>query len=305
MQLIITDAWVMKGRTIYLGGPKLAAFMLLCVGGVSVLVAGLFYLALARWHESLPLAADAQQARVVRENLEVMARQMGELSAKLAQVEALAERVSGLAGLTLAEAKAGGRGGPLFKLSPPEAPVLARALSKLDERADHQHDLMTVLESRLLDDKLRKLMLPTQLPVSDHSLGSSFGWRPDPFIGQLALHTGLDFPADVGTPIVSAAGGLVVAQEFHPAYGNMLEVDHGNEVLTRYAHLSRSLVKKGDLVKRGQRIAEVGNTGRSTGPHLHFEVLIQGAFQNPELILKLGKTPVATPAPTTAQASSR
>jgi murein DD-endopeptidase MepM/ murein hydrolase activator NlpD len=124
--------------------------------------------------------------------------------------------------------------------------------------------------------------------VPDVSVGSGFGWRIDPFTGLSAMHEGLDFPASVGTPIYAAAGGVVVSQEVHPQYGNLIEVDHGNDVLTRYAHLSRSLVKKGDLIKRGQKIAEVGNTGRSTGPHLHFEVLVRGVAQDPQKFLRMG-----------------
>ena len=81
---------------------------------------------------------------------------------------------------------------------------------------------------------------------------------------------------------------MVVAQEYHPAYGNMIEVDHGNQLITRYAHASRTLVKHGDLVRRGQKIAEIGTTGRSTGPHLHFEVLVQGVFQDPQKFLSAG-----------------
>jgi len=126
------------------------------------------------------------------------------------------------------------------------------------------------------------MMVPTQIPVPEASLGSTFGWRIDPITGRSALHTGLDFPATPGTPIYAAAGGMVVTQEFHSQYGNMLEVDHGNNLITRYAHTSKVLVKKGDLIKRGQKIAEVGNTGRSTGPHLHFEVLVQGVPQDPQ-----------------------
>jgi murein DD-endopeptidase MepM/ murein hydrolase activator NlpD len=136
--------------------------------------------------------------------------------------------------------------------------------------------------------------VPTEAPVKDASLGSVFGWRIDPFTGHSALHSGLDFPAEVGTPIFAAAGGVVVAQELHPQYGNMLEVDHGNALLTRYAHTSRVLVKKGDLVKRGQKIAEVGNSGRSTGPHLHFEVLLQGVAQDPQKFLNAGSSLVAS-----------
>jgi murein DD-endopeptidase MepM/ murein hydrolase activator NlpD len=98
----------------------------------------------------------------------------------------------------------------------------------------------------------------------------------------------LDFPAAIGTPIVAAAGGVVLTAQAHPQYGQMVEVDHRNGLVTRYAHTSRMLVKPGDLVKRGQTIAEVGSTGRSTGPHLHFEVLVEGVQQNPAKFLAGG-----------------
>jgi murein DD-endopeptidase MepM/ murein hydrolase activator NlpD len=150
--------------------------------------------------------------------------------------------------------------------------------------------MMTVIESRLFEQKIKKMMVPTQSPVQGASLGSVFGWRIDPITGGSALHTGLDFPAEPGTPIFSAAGGVVVAQEYHPQYGSMVEIDHGNDLITRYAHASRVYVKKGDLIKRGQRIADVGTTGRSTGPHLHFEVLVQGVPQDPQKFLNAGRS---------------
>jgi murein DD-endopeptidase MepM/ murein hydrolase activator NlpD len=103
------------------------------------------------------------------------------------------------------------------------------------------------------------------------------------------MHTGLDFPAEVGTPILAAAGGVVIVQEYHGAYGNMVEVDHGNGLVTRYAHASATFVKKGDIVKRGQKIAAVGSTGRSTGPHLHFEVWVSGVPQDPQRFLAAGE----------------
>jgi murein DD-endopeptidase MepM/ murein hydrolase activator NlpD len=146
-------------------------------------------------------------------------------------------------------------------------------------------DLLTLLESRLFERKMQSLRIPTQRPVTEGDIGSAFGWRLDPISGHSALHTGLDFPAPVSTPILAAAGGVVVTQEFHPEYGNMVEIDHGNELVTRYAHASKVWVKVGDLVKRGQKVAEVGASGRSTGSHLHFEVLVQGIPQDPQKFL--------------------
>ena len=174
-------------------------------------------------------------------------------------------------------------------------------LSTLDILAGQRADAMTVMESRLFEQKIKKMMVPTQLPVLDANLGSVFGWRIDPITGRSALHTGLDFPAEIGTPIYSAAGGMVVTQEFHFQYGNMIEIDHGNNLITRYAHASKVLVKKGDLIKRGQKIAEVGTSGRSTGPHLHFEVLVQGVPQDPQKFLNAGRN---LPASHVAQAKA-
>jgi murein DD-endopeptidase MepM/ murein hydrolase activator NlpD len=221
-----------------------------------------------------------------------MARKVGEMEAKLVQLEALGERVSGLAGVNPNDIKAPpGRGGALVEGRPLSMKELQTTLEDLDHLTDQRVDLMTVVESRLFDQKIKKMMIPTQQPVANSRLGSAFGWRIDPFTGHSALHTGLDFEAGPGTPILAAAGGVVVTAEAHPQYGNMVEIDHGNNLVTRYAHTSRFWVKKGDIVKRGQHIADVGTTGRSTGPHLHFEVLVQGVPQDPRKFLAAGGSP--------------
>jgi murein DD-endopeptidase MepM/ murein hydrolase activator NlpD len=231
-----------------------------------------------------------QRDRFMRENLDAMARRLGEMQAKLVQLEALGERVSGLAGVNPAEIKATpGRGGALVSGRSLTMEELQATLLDLDQLSSQNTDLLTVMESRLFDQKIKNMMVPTQQPVQAGHVGSSFGWRIDPFSGRSALHTGLDFQADPGTPILAAAGGVVVEQDIHPAYGNMVEIDHGNNLVTRYAHASKVWVKKGDLVKRGQKIADVGTTGRSTGPHLHFEVMVQGVPQDPQKFLAAGR----------------
>ncbi len=300
MHFIITDAWLAKSRAVHLSGTKL----LLALAGLSVglmLTAALLYhwVFLKGAREGWPVIGTLvrlvvkdefdQRDRFMRENLDAMARKLGEMQAKLMQLEALGERVSGLAGLNPAEVKTvPGRGGSLISGRPLTLEELHATLADLDQLADHRTDLLTVAESRLFDQRIKNMMVPTQHPVSGGHLGSAFGWRIDPFTGRSALHTGLDFQADTGTPIVAASGGVVVADEFHPAYGNMVEIDHGNGLLTRYAHASKVWVRKGDLVKRGQRIAEVGSTGRSTGPHLHFEVMLSGLPQDPLKFLNAG-----------------
>lgn len=231
-----------------------------------------------------------QRDRFMRENLDAMARRLGEMQARLVQLDALGERVSGLAGVNFAEFhSAGGQGGALVSGRSLSMEELQATLDDLEKNTGQHVDMLTVLESRLIDQKVRSMMIPTQQPLADGHLGSAFGWRIDPFTGRNALHTGLDFQAEPGTPILAAAGGVVVTQEVHPAYGNMVEIDHGNNLITRYAHASRVFVKQGDLVKRGQKIAAVGTTGRSTGPHLHFEVLVQGVPQDPGKFLAAGK----------------
>lgn len=163
-------------------------------------------------------------------------------------------------------------------------------MEQLDRASGAGVDWLTVVESRLFDQRIQQTLVPTEEPVSGGRIGSPFGFRIDPITGRTALHTGLDFPADIGTPIVAAAGGVVVVQDLHPAYGNMIEIDHGNNIITRYGHTSKVFVKKGDIVKRGQKIAEVGSTGRSTGPHLHFEVWVSGVVQDPARFLAAGET---------------
>jgi murein DD-endopeptidase MepM/ murein hydrolase activator NlpD len=198
--------------------------------------------------------------------------------------------VSGLAGVNPAEIRTpAAQGGALVSGRPLSLEELQATLADLDRITEQRTDLLTVVESRLFDQKIRQMMMPTRQPVQVGQLGSPFGWRIDPFTGRSALHTGLDFQAEPGTAILAAAGGVVVAHEVHPAYGNMVEIDHGNNLITRYAHASRFWVKKGDVVKRGQKIAEVGTTGRSTGPHLHFEVLVSGIPQDPQKFLAAGR----------------
>ena len=301
MHLIITDAWLAKSRAIYLSGTRLVVAGFVAALVLMVVAAGLYHWVFLKGaREGWPIIGSLvklvtkdefeQRDRFLRENLDVMAKRLGEMQAKMIQLEALGERVSGLAGLNPADVKpALGSGGALVSGRSLTMEELQATLADLDKLTDQRVDLMTVVESRLFDQKIKELMVPTQLPVMDGLLGSAFGWRIDPLNGKSALHTGLDFPSEPGTPILAAAGGVVVAQEYHQAYGNMVEVDHGNDLVSRYSHASRVFVKKGDLVKRGQKIAEVGTTGRSTGPHLHFEVLVQGVFQDPQKFLLAGK----------------
>ena len=309
MQLIITDAWLARSRAIHLSGPRL---MLAVIGAAFVLMlvaVGLYHWVFLKGaREGWPVVSQLvrlvvkdefeQRDRFVRENLDALAQKLGEIQARMTQLESLGARVSGLAGLNPNDIKTKpGQGGALISGRPLSMQDLQVTLDDLERLTNQRTDLLTVVESRLFDQKIRGMMVPTRLPVVGASPGSLFGWRIDPISGRSALHTGLDFQADPGTPILAAAGGLVVSQEFHPQYGNMVQIDHGNDLVTLYAHASRVFVRKGDLVKHGQKIAEVGNTGRSTGSHLHFEVLVNGIPQDPQKFLDAGRTVTAQSQP--------
>jgi murein DD-endopeptidase MepM/ murein hydrolase activator NlpD len=312
MQILITTSTSRPTRVLQftpwtLGLTALA--MLLPMMLVSLLLYHAILLKAA--HEHWPIISDAvrfverqetaQRDRYMRENLDAMATKVGDLQARLLRMEAVNERVAGMAGMKpddlkrieatpAASAPAGpGRGGPLPALRDVPSQVssledLNALMERLQGLGDRNADVLTLIESHLFEKRLEALMMPSSAPVNG-PVGSGFGFRSDPFTGRTALHTGLDFPADVGAPIVAAAGGVVLTAGPHPQYGQMVELDHGNGLVTRYAHTSRMLVKVGDLIRRGQTIAEVGNTGRSTGPHLHFEVLVEGVQQNPAKFL--------------------
>jgi hypothetical protein len=301
VHLIITDARLARSRAVHLSGPRLVLALVTLSLVLMLMAAGLYHWVFLKGaREQWPVIGTLvrlvvkdefeQRDRFMRENLDAMARSVGEMQAKMLQLEALGERVSGLAGVNPNDIKLmAGRGGALVHGRPLSMEELQATLNDLEQLTGERTDLLTVMESRLFDARAKKLMVPTQQPVAG-VLGSPFGWRIDPFSGRSALHTGLDFQAETGTTIVSAAGGVIVTAGPHPEYGNMIEVDHGNSLITRYAHTSRMYVKVGDLVRRGQKIGEVGTTGRSTGPHLHFEVMVQGVQQDPRKFLVAGQS---------------
>ncbi|TCS36916.1 peptidase M23-like protein [Paucimonas lemoignei] len=240
----------------------------------------------------------ARKERYVRENLNAMAVKLGEMQAQLMRLDALGERVQGLAGVKPEEFN--------FKEKPPRGGIdpgaangsgashelsmqeFQQTLDALSKDLEHRADYLNVVESALMAEKIKFKMLPTVKPVNASYNASTFGWRLDPFTGRSTFHEGIDFAAPAGTPIVAAAGGVVIAAEYHHQYGNMVEIDHGNQLTTRYAHASRLHAQVGDIVKRGQHVADVGSTGRSTGAHLHFEVLVKGAQQDPHKFLLAG-----------------
>ncbi|MGO4279840.1 Murein DD-endopeptidase MepM and murein hydrolase activator NlpD, contain LysM domain [Cupriavidus sp. OV038] len=260
----------------------------------------------ARAQPGAEASGQARDNAYLRANLAVLAARVGELQAQMVRLDALGERVSGLAGIAPQDfdfRHRPARGGPaaVERSTALTLPDLRDELARLGKQADHRVDFFDVIEGALIDRQLRERRTPSVMPVAVGYDGSSFGARIDPFSGRRTRHDGVDFVAPIGTPIVAAAGGVVVAAEWHPEYGNMIDIDHGNGLKTRYAHASKSLVKVGDLVRAGQEVARVGSTGRSTGAHLHFEVHVNGVPRNPIGFLTAA-APNPAPAPAIATA---
>lgn len=310
MQVLITHGRMAKTRVLNLSARRIAAAVLL-LATVLMLTSGAIYhfIFLKAAREGWPVVSAlvklvvrdeiAQRDRFMRENLDAIAQRVGEMQAKLVKLEAMGERVSGMAGVKPDDLKpllratdSGGRGGPYLPAANVSMDQLRQIIDSLDTATDQNTDVFTLIESRLLETRLKALMVPNSAPV-EGPVGSGFGFRADPFTGRNALHTGLDFPGEVGTPIHAAAGGLVLESTWHPEYGQIIEIDHGNGLATRYAHCSKVLVSAGSLVKRGQLIGLVGTTGRSTGPHLHFEVLLDRVPQDPARFLAGGAAALA------------
>ena len=228
-----------------------------------------------------------------KESLAALAVKVGELQARILRLDAFGERLAKSAGIKREEFRFDekpGQGGPApspgRELSMTE---LEQMLGQISRTLDDRSDKLGVLDSFLMDDRLTRKTIPTTMPVPMGYYSSNYGYRLDPFTGRSTFHTGVDLIAPPGTQVVAAAGGVVATVGFNSEYGNMVDVDHDNGLTTRYAHLTRSLVKVGDVVMKGQNIALVGATGRATGPHLHFEVREKGIPLNPNKFLSLGK----------------
>ena len=302
MQVILISSRLAKARSLSLSLRHVLVTATLGLAVVVGLAGALYWLSLRFAADlkiplvhQLVLAAQKNESERSREfmqqNLNSMAVKIGEMQAQLTRLDALGERLSSMAGIRPQEfrfAETPGMGGAQSTTMPPQNLTLTQFNEKvalLSRQMESRTDMLGLLEAQMFEQAVKKKAMPTMLPVSSPYNASSFGYRIDPFTGQQAMHEGIDFITDVGTPVVAAAGGAVQFAGFHPQYGNMIDIDHGNDLVTRYAHLSKVLVKEGDLLQRGRRIAESGTTGRSTGPHLHFEVRFRGVAQNPTRFL--------------------
>lgn len=297
MQIILVSRHLKAARTITIMPRHLAAALFVFAAFVFSTAVLFSWLSV---HFRLPLVEDLmislqqQEATKTRDhlnnNLQLMASRLGELQGKVMQLDALGERISGVAGVkreSTPESNRPGRGGP-YVAAPMATDELQREIERLSVAVEQRSDDLAFLELKLLEKRVKDRLLPTTLPVKDAALGSAFGYRADPIAGLRSMHEGLDFSAESGTPVVAAADGVVLSASYHQDYGNVVDIDHGDGLTSRYAHLSQIDAKAGGIIKRGGRVGLVGNTGRSTGPHLHFEVRMLGVAQNPAYFLKQG-----------------
>jgi murein DD-endopeptidase MepM/ murein hydrolase activator NlpD len=230
-------------------------------------------------------------------HLDAYAKELGELQARMMRLDAQSERLAKIAGekdktsgkksnQTTDSLLPANRGGPLVNAHPMTEPDLQAAILELTKAVDARDESLSSIEAKILQQSVLKDMLPNSNPISAAYNSSSYGWRIDPFNGNKAFHEGLDFTANTGTPIRAAADGIVSAAEQSGAYGKLVKIEHGAGLETRYAHTSKILVKVGERVIKGQIVAEVGSTGRSTGPHWHYEIRLNGAALDPRKYLK-------------------
>jgi murein DD-endopeptidase MepM/ murein hydrolase activator NlpD len=243
----------------------------------------------AQWHADLQAqeALIATTRRTVRQNLDALALRLGQMNAHIVRLDALGARLTEMAGLTDGEfdfTSAPALGGPEEPLSESDllqATGIVTAVEDLGAQIENRTRQLGVLEDLLIDRKLQRQIQPEGRPVTSGYISSHFGNRTDPFTGRRAFHKGVDFAGRTGAAVVAVASGVVIWSGSRAGYGELVEVSHGSGYVTRYAHNADNLAAVGDMVKRGQVIARMGDTGRATGPNLHFEVLHNGRAVNP------------------------
>lgn len=228
--------------------------------------------------------------RGVEQQLVAIGQRVGQIQAHMSRLNALGKRLTEMAMLGSDELNfdsVPAMGGPLSIPSGDEtAADLVAALDALESSVLDKRDELEILEALLMHRDLLSKQFPNGWPVQNGWISSGFGYRNDPFSGKRAFHAGVDIAGKSGAPIKAVASGVVIASEVKPGYGVTVEINHGGGYVTRYAHALAAMVEAGDRVEKGDVIAVVGSTGRSTGAHLHFEVLRHGKAANPRKYLR-------------------
>ncbi|VAW91829.1 Peptidase, M23/M37 family [hydrothermal vent metagenome] len=224
-----------------------------------------------------------------RENMDALALRLGKLQAHVIRLDALGSRLTTMAKLERGEfdfSQPPAQGGPVSSMEKNgksmEVHDFLGALGNLSSQLDNRSQQLNVLETMMMTNNLQAEVEPAGRPISRGWLSSYFGIRTDPFTGRRVHHSGIDFAGKLGSDIVAVASGVVTFAGRRSGYGNLVEVNHGKGYSTRYGHALSINVQVGDTVKKGQVVAKMGTTGRSTGPHVHFEVLNNGRAVNPK-----------------------
>ena len=298
VNIIIVSRFLRTPKRVSFADPKVAGLVAGCCTLMLALAFGAgFALRGANGAAEAKVASlkhdlDRQQKQLVdarkdaQREINAIAARVGELQAQANRLNALGQRLTRNGKLSEGEFdfdKLPGMGGA-EAASDVAAGDLLKSLDLLQNQFDDSGRQLTLLESMLYDQQLQLAAIPSGRPSKGY-ITSGFGKRNDPFRGGLAHHLGIDFDANPGDPVAAAAGGVVSVSGVKSGYGNVVEVDHGNGYRTLYGHNSRLLVRAGDIVRAGQTLARAGSTGRSTGPHVHFEVHVNGRPVNPRRFL--------------------
>jgi len=302
--VVFSKRWA-RARHVELGHPLVLGVVVLCGG----LLLGGAFLAGVHWNNQPPVPAVAaantndlqqQEAQIhsmrlqLDEQLADLAARVGQVNAQMLRLNALGKRLTEMAHLDKGEFNFDAppaQGGPEIEAgldvdgdmhqTSEAAGQLGDVLERLQAQLIDRERQLVILETFISARQLTQLAVPNGSPLSGSYISSEFGRRVDPFTGILAFHPGVDLAATEGALVHSVAPGVVTWAGERAGYGKLVEINHGNGFVTRYAHNSRVMVHVGDKVKKGQNVSQVGSTGRSTGPHLHFEVLKNGQTVNP------------------------
>ncbi len=232
--------------------------------------------------------------RVAEENLNALTMRLGQMQAHVIRLDALGQRLTRMGGLDSGEfdfSNPPAQGGPEGEAlaSSIELPDFVTQLDELSRQLENREQQLNVLENMLMSRNLHKEVFPAGRPITKGWLSSKYGTRNDPFTGKPEFHKGVDLAGKEGSGIISVAAGVVTWAGKRYGYGNLVEVTHGNGYVTRYGHAKEVLVKMGETIKKGQKVALLGNTGRSTGPHVHFEVWMDGHTVDPSKYIQASK----------------
>jgi murein DD-endopeptidase MepM/ murein hydrolase activator NlpD len=258
----------------------------------------------AGWREDLAVAGDpvrsalkAQSEEIERTrlktqaDLDALSGKVAELQVHIMRLDALGAQLTNMAGLKHGEFNfkaAPAEGGPDVKtpIQHTQLPDFMSALDQLTAEVKDREQQLGVLENLMLSRNVQLAAQPAGAPVAGGYVSSLFGMRTDPFTGEVSMHSGMDFAGNEGQAVDAVAAGVVTWAGDRSGYGNLVEIDHGNGYATRYGHNETILVHVGEVVKKGEVIALMGSTGRSTGPHVHFEVLYNGVAIDPARFVK-------------------